>query len=276
MSERPAALFLSPHLDDAVFSCGGTAARLSRCGWRVVVVTAFTASVPDPGGFALACQTDKGIPPQTDYMALRRAEDARSVRIAGGRPLWLDLLEAPHRGYESADELFAGVVAGDTVHEELLRSLGEIMRRLSPRLVFSPQAVGGHVDHLQVLRAVLGLRQTHPELKGRLLYYRDTPYAVRKAPECFGANNPAHLDADSLGEFGVGVGYALKIKLNACAAYSTQLGFQFGGESRMRSSLGNFAETEGVRLGLGGPAEAYHGTGGVRALLLDALSGMSE
>ena len=39
----------------------------------VTVVTCFTRSVPDPQGFALACQLDKGLGPEVDYMALRRA-----------------------------------------------------------------------------------------------------------------------------------------------------------------------------------------------------------
>ena len=76
----PTALALSPHLDDAAFSCGGTLARLAGAGWRVVVATAFTATVPEPSGFALACQLDKGLAPEVDYMALRRDEDAAAMR----------------------------------------------------------------------------------------------------------------------------------------------------------------------------------------------------
>ena len=66
------ALALSPHLDDAAFSAGGTLHALARAGWRVVVATVFTRSVPDPQGFALACQLDKGLDASVDYMALRR------------------------------------------------------------------------------------------------------------------------------------------------------------------------------------------------------------
>ena len=69
------ALFLSPHLDDAVFSAGGLIHALTRGGWEVTVATVFTRSVPDPKGFALACQLDKGLPADLDYMAVRRGED---------------------------------------------------------------------------------------------------------------------------------------------------------------------------------------------------------
>ena len=259
MSARPTALFLSPHLDDAVFSCGGTAARLSRCGWRVVVATAFTASVPEPEGFALACLTDKGIPPETDYMALRRAEDEKSVSKVGGDPLWLDLPEAPHRGYESAHQLFAGTAAGDLAHEELARLLGELVQGFSPRLIFSPQALGRHVDHLQMLGAVRSLQAAHEELQSRVLYYRDTPYAIWE--------QPARREPTQLIELAIGVERDLEVKLDACAAYTTQLGFQFGNEDQMRNRLERFAEKEGWRLDLGVPAEAYLGTGEVRTFL---------
>jgi hypothetical protein len=69
----PTALALSPHLDDAAFSCGGLLHALGAAGWDVATVTVFTASVADPTGFALACQTDKGLGPEVDYMDLRRA-----------------------------------------------------------------------------------------------------------------------------------------------------------------------------------------------------------
>ena len=71
---------VSPHLDDAAFSVGGTLAALAAAGHQVTVLTCFTASVPHPAGFALACQLDKGLPADVDYLALRRAEDAAAMR----------------------------------------------------------------------------------------------------------------------------------------------------------------------------------------------------
>ena len=79
MAAMPTALALLPHLDDEVFSCGRTLAVLADAGWGVLPCTVFTASVPNPTGFTLACQTDKGFLPEADYMALRRAEDAAAA-----------------------------------------------------------------------------------------------------------------------------------------------------------------------------------------------------
>ncbi len=83
--------------------------------------------------------------------------------------------------------------------------------------------------------------------------YRDTPYALRE---------PAPPEA---GEHGVPI--ALERKLDACAAYASQLGFQFGGPAPMREALGAFASSEGRRLGIDGPAEAL-APAGVRAPVL--------
>ena len=44
------------------------------------------------------------------------------------------------------------------------------------------------------------------------------------------------------------VAEVLEAKLDACAAYATQLGFQFGGEESMRRALAKFASAEARRL----------------------------
>ena len=237
----PTALFLSPHLDDVAFSCGGTLVKLAAAGWHCVLATAFTRSVPHPAGFALKCQTDKGLSPEVDYLAVRRAEDAEFGRVVGAAEvLWLDFPEAPHRGYDSAAELFAGVRPGDDVADAVARAVLDLWRRVSPELVFAPQGLGNHADHLQLIAAVTA---TLPA--DAVTWYRDTPYALRGP-------------ADSPG-FGVPIGDHLAVKLDGCAAYRTQLGFQFGGEAGMREALAAFALREGDAAGLAGAAERYRG-----------------
>ena len=172
----PRALALSPHLDDAAFSCGGTLARLAAQGWDVTLCTAFTRSMPSPTGFALACQLDKGLPPDVDYMALRRAEDRIACSRLGASSLWLDLPEAPHRGYSDAKALFAPPSDEDAVLAPLsdrLRGLLEI----PPALLLAPQALGGHVDHVLLVTA---LRSVLPAGQP-VWWWADFPYAMRSA-----------------------------------------------------------------------------------------------
>ena len=249
-SNKPTALFISPHLDDVAFSCGATLALLAGSGWSTVLATVFTRSIPDPTGFALACQTDKGLSPEVDYMALRREEDREAARNLGaGERIWLDLPEAPHRGYASAEAMFAGVPEGDGVWREVAGKLRGLLDAHAPDVVFAPQALGEHADHLQVVRAIRELPAAAPPV----VWYRDAPYATRN-PESL----PSPILPDGLSEGAVDVTETLGAKLRASAAYRTQLGFQFGGEGGMRETLSNFATAEARRLGLpsGAAAEA--------------------
>ena len=241
----PAALVLSPHLDDAAFSCGGLMALLADAGWHVCLATAFTRSMPNPAGFALACQTDKGLAPEIDYMAVRRAEDLVAADLLGVSDLrWLDLPEAPHRGYHAAPALFGQALPADAVWRDLAPMLAALVEELRPALVLAPQGLGEHVDHRQMIRAVLAAIPHAP-----LAFYRDTPYALR---------NPSALrnvTLPPLPETAAPIGAALDRKVAAACAYGTQLGFQFGGATGADEALRRFALAEGN----GVPAERFWG-----------------
>jgi LmbE family N-acetylglucosaminyl deacetylase len=227
------ALFVSPHLDDVTFSCGGTLAVLADRGWRTVMATAFTATVLPAEGFALACQLDKGLSPEVDYMALRREEDREAARILGVADLrWLDLPEAPHRGYDSAAALFAAVREEDEVWRPLALHLRALLADVCPDQIFAPQGLGGHVDHRQTIRAVT---ETAGEIP--VAWYRDTPYAIRK-PDAV-----PFVDAGAAGT--VPIGSTLERKMRAACAYRSQLGFQFGGPAEAAAALTEFAASEG-------------------------------
>jgi LmbE family N-acetylglucosaminyl deacetylase len=228
----PTALFLSPHLDDVVFSCGGVLAALADQGWRTVLATAFTASIHPATGFALACQLDKGLSPDIDYMALRREEDRRAAALLGVADLrWLDLPEAPHRGYASAPELFADIRADDEVWRPLADQLRSLLHELDPALTFAPQGLGNHVDHRQLIRA---LQAIEAPIAGS---YRDTPYAIR------------HPDAQPHVPLGpasaMSIAATLDRKIAAACAYASQIGFQFGGPEAAAAALRDFAIREG-------------------------------
>ena len=238
----PTALFVSPHLDDVAFSCAGTLASLRRAGWRVAVATVFTRSVPNPTGFALACQLDKGLAADIDYLALRRGEDARFGQVLGVDHLaWLDLPEAPHRGYTSAPDLFGGVHPDDRIIPTILDRLTPLIRDLQPGWIFGPQSIGNHADHRQVVRALLGA----PWSPIPIAWYRDLPYASKF---------PAALPAPDLPADLIEVAFPLTVddlaaKIAGSACYTSQIPFQFGDVAAIERVLGGFAGVEGERLG---------------------------
>ncbi|MCJ2059281.1 PIG-L family deacetylase [Methylobacterium sp. J-048] len=237
----PTALALSPHLDDAAFSCGGLLASLAREGWHVVMATLFTESVAGPKGFALACQLDKGLPAGIDYMALRRTEDVCAATELGIAPLrHLPFREAPHRGYGSAPELFSETRTDDGIAAALAPALAALIAAENPDLILAPQAVGGHVDHVQAVRALTSLAVSAP-----ILWWRDFPYTVREAApreplaELFAALPTQRMVLDP---------EAQARKRAACAAYASQIGFQFGGVAGLDARLAREEGTERFRL----------------------------
>ena len=212
-------LAVSPHLDDALFSAGGTLAAVARAGWRVVVATCFTATVPDPRGFALACQLDKGMSAEVDYMALRRAEDVAACAAVGASAIHLPFPEAPHRGYDSAPALFAGRRAGDGVEVLLAPALAALAERLAPERLLGPLGTGRHTDHLVVRSSLEGL--------GRPVeWWEDWPYADRSDPPDRAGAVAHRLSAEDRAA-----------KIAGCRAYASQLGFQFGGADAMAERL---------------------------------------
>jgi LmbE family N-acetylglucosaminyl deacetylase len=242
------ALFISPHLDDVAFSCAGTLAALKAGGWSIVLATVFTRSVPNPTGFALACQMDKGLAPEVDYMALRRDEDAAFASTPGidaDEVHWLDLEEAPHRGYSSPAALFGSVVPGDDIWRDVAVRVGSLVKTVNPDLLFAPQALGNHIDHRQTVRAVASLGRP-------AFWYRDLPYTVR-APE----EAPPPGLPDGLMPMAVPVSDYLASKIASCCRYTTQLPFQFGGIERVGPTLTAFAADEAARAGLIGHAECF-------------------
>ena len=227
------ALFVSPHLDDVVFSCGGTLAIMADGGWRTVMATCFTATVLPATGFALACQLDKGLGPEIDYMALRREEDRAAAAILGVTDLpWLDLPEAPHRGYADAPALFGDIHAGDDIWIALAERLRTLIAETAPDQIFAPQGLGNHVDHQHTIRAVQSLATDIP-----IAWYRDTPYAIRDPAA------PALVDAPAAAT--VPIGATLDRKIRAACAYASQIGFQFGGPAGVATALTAFTEREG-------------------------------
>ncbi len=213
-------LAVSPHLDDAVFSAGALLARHADAGWRTVIATCFTASVPNPQGFALACQLDKDLAPGVDYMALRREEDHHACALLGAEAVHLPFAEAPHRGYGSAPALFGQRLPADRVGETLADAIAELVEQLRPDHLLGPAAIGDHVDHWIVRDA---LEWVAP---GAVALWADLPYAAR---------HPAALP-DGFGRLPCGP--ALARKLDAAGAYRSQLGFQFGATAAMAGLLG--------------------------------------
>ena len=223
-------LILSPHLDDAVFSVGPLLAELAANS-RMIVATAFTKSVANPEGFALACQLDKGLPASVDYMEIRRKEDFGSLDILGVEGVHGLFAEAPHRGYQAVKDLFGPVLPTDEVGAGLREWLVGLTDSFKPDVILLPFGIGSHVDHQWVrMVAEASIPKRFP-----LVFFRDQPYAEKSRNTSI--QNPAG-DA-SLGRrlHAPFTSASLARALLAAEAYQTQILFQFGGVQEMERVL---------------------------------------
>jgi LmbE family N-acetylglucosaminyl deacetylase len=249
-------LYLSPHLDDAVLSCGGAIHR-SRAGDEPVLAVTVFAGDATPGGelspFALEQHEHWGDPPRP--AALRRAEDLAALTLLDAELRHLDYLDAVYRAGADGEWLYANEEAlwgkvhpadpmgGDGV-EALADRLAGLMPTATPVVVYAPLGVGRHVDHQIVHAAARRLLA-----RGcRVAFYEDYPYAekpgaVEAALDAAGARGwrvePIPLDARDL-----------IAKIAALAYYRSQICVLFEGFDAMPNRLWSFAASRSPEDGL--------------------------
>ncbi|MDG4793683.1 PIG-L family deacetylase [Micromonospora sp. WMMD1082] len=168
-------MVLSPHLDDAVLSCGALIAALDS----VIVTTVFNGRPVPPitesaARFHARCgHTDN------NAMTEREKEDDRALSLVGASKTRLGLPEALYRKDQYGAPLYDSDTAifVDSISESgqeltmVLDAVHKCVEAADPDLVLAPLGIGGHVDHLLVSMAARRLDR-------RVLYYEDVPYVL--------------------------------------------------------------------------------------------------
>ena len=179
-------IYLSPHLDDAIYSAGGLMGRQARTGDRVWVWTLFAGDAP-PGPYSpfahfLFRMWDMEDCGGDGAFACRRDEDERAAELLDAETRHFMFTDAAFRQAEAggpflypADKHLFGRPAQEDAG--LGRRLLAALHRELPEnaRVVSPLAMGGHVDH-GIVRAVA--QNLAPIPKRRLWFYEDYPYAA--------------------------------------------------------------------------------------------------
>jgi LmbE family N-acetylglucosaminyl deacetylase len=236
-------VFVSPHLDDVILSCGGAVAKAARTGSpRIVTVFAGSPDV-ELSDFA-RFQHERWQLDDAEAVELRRKED-RSAAAAIGASVqvqWLDYLDAIYRdpGYASDDAIFdlplkCDLTLAENIHEDL--------RQIRTTRYVVPMGVGNHVDHQIVREAGLMLLREGAEV----WMYAEVPYALDDAMLALAisqidVHSPivVRLDDD-----------AMQRKVAGVRAYSSQLPVLFRDRGDVAEEIESFAR----RQGSGEPAE---------------------
>lgn len=241
-------IFLSPHFDDVVYSCGGTLGVQVSNGLRPLVITVFgglPAEDWQPSPFAQDIQRRMQASNLSarDLVATRRKEDARAVGVLASDYLWLDYLDAIYRGsppYYTSDEQIIGgdVHPADTwIDRQLAQDLLEVSERLPDAVWYAPLGIGRHVDHQLVTSAVDRLMRRGAKVN----FYEDFPYILQdgaleqRLDELGGTMDPAYVEMSEM----------LPLRLEAADCYATQTALTFADQAAMHRRMEEY--THGIR-----------------------------
>lgn len=151
---------VSPHYDDAVFSCGNLLSRAPHS----TVLTVFTG-LPEDGDLLTDWDRRCGFATARDAMRARAAENSRALACLRARGVELDFLDSQYIQSERNEfELL-----GDTLSSTLMR--------LQPAAVFFPLGLF-HADHLYVSDVLATICPRFPAM--RWFAYEDIPYSRQK------------------------------------------------------------------------------------------------
>ncbi len=248
-------IFLSPHFDDVVYSCGGTLGVQVSCGLTPLVITIF-GGIPDNDGslssFARQQHRQMGASSNESIGAIverRRQEDAAALDSLGVDYLWLDYPEAIYRGnpayYTSEEQLIGGEVNPNDlwIDKQLALDLLALQNRLPDVAWYVPLGIGRHVDH-QIVSSTADRLVQH----GSTVYlYEEFPYVLEakaldaRLNELGGSFEPALVEMSEM----------LPFRLEAADLYTSQVQNNFANREEMHRLMTEY--THSLR-----PVETVH------------------
>ncbi len=258
-------IYLSPHLDDAVLSCGGRIWQQTQAGEHVLVVTIFAgAPTTDAPLSSFARELHARWGHLADATDRRQEEDLSALALLGAKAVHWPYTDCIYRQtpdgrfpYASEEALWGRV---DSAENGLVTELAARITALVPSrndtdasasVIYAPLGIGHHVDHQIVCGAASGTLTSATFGRG-LVYYEDYPYAgdsqaVQAALEIEPGEMQWRAEVTPLSE------KALKAKIAAIACYRSQLGTFWASLVEMATAIRAFAE----QTGSGRPAERY-------------------
>jgi LmbE family N-acetylglucosaminyl deacetylase len=234
-------IYLSPHLDDAALSCGGSIARFVADGQSVLVVNICAGSPPADSVFSRFAQQlhrQWALPP-AEAVRLRIHEDVEALETLGADCYLLDRLDAIYRmpdAYVDDATLFGTVAPDDPLADSLRAQVSALAERFPTAIFYAPLGIGQHVDHQATHAAVAAFVRSGLSLA----FYEDFPYVAvsgaleRRLAQIGGAeiflSSVTDIDA------------TLARKISAIESYGSQMSTLFGDVATMARSVTEYAE----------------------------------
>lgn len=168
-------IYISPHFDDAILSCGGLIWEQANSGIPVEIWTINAGNPPQGAVSDLITRVHAvwrtGSPQET--VALRRLEDENAAAKVGAKTRHFNNVDAIYRRTSTGTLMYTQDVFDPIYPREagiVEETALQIARELNETdIIVSPLALGGHVDHVITRRAV-------DTLGPPIWYYADIPY----------------------------------------------------------------------------------------------------
>jgi LmbE family N-acetylglucosaminyl deacetylase len=228
-------IYISPHFDDAVLSCGGLIWEQTHSGIPVEIWTVM-AGDPPPGPVSdlitrVHADWNTGTPQET--VALRRIEDQEAARCVGATVRHLKVVDALYRRTNTGNLIYTqDVLDPIPVHPRDKDVVEDVIKQVAEDLnqhdtIVCPLAIGGHVDHIITRKAVEALRRP-------VCYYADIPYLLKHEDKLA----PAIANMKGKTFFVSAPGLAAWQK--GIAAHASQISSLFGDVQDMRTQIKNY------------------------------------
>lgn len=240
-------IFLSPHLDDVVFSCGGLVWERVQAGVEVAIWTICAGDPPDDAYSSFAKSLHKTWQLPERVTQHRRTEDEEACEVLGAVPKHFMIPDAIYRRspeseawlYPSEEALFSGL---DPIEKPLVEMISLLLSHDLSDVdrVVSPLGIGNHVDHELTRKAA-------HRLERELFFYADFPYVHE-------TQNQSILKIMAQSEDWEEVSYkispsALSAWKEASACYRSQISLFWEDEGGLGEDLEKFAASmSGLKL----------------------------
>jgi LmbE family N-acetylglucosaminyl deacetylase len=235
-------IYISPHFDDAVLSCGGLIWRQAQKGMHVEIWTICAGDAP-PGSLsplAMLCHQQWGIESAKDVVDARRIENQEAAALVGAETVDFSIPDCIYRCSPTGELLYPEDVFG-SIHAFEKDLDVDIAAALTSELqpddkIVSPLAIGGHLDHMLT-------RLAAEHLGRQLWYYADIPYLINRPEMLIPATEGLKGTLHSISKKG------LEVWQNGVAAYATQIPMLFEtGEKMQETICAYWGNQRGIRL----------------------------
>jgi len=237
-------VFLSPHLDDVILSCGGTIHQLTQRGESVTILTLMAGDPPNPlPDTPIVRDLHQRWAIGESPVTTRRQEDSASAAIVGATAQHREYADSVYRThlalplYPSEQSIFGEIHPNDTTSKYL--SIESTLFRfvfLGVKVLYAPLGVGHHVDHQIVRDWALEIRQHNPTLEVK--FYEEYPYtrnneAIQNALDLMKPRLKLKPETQTLSASD------MNAKIEAIACYKSQISTFWKSEEAMRRDVEN-------------------------------------